>query len=124
MPSYVRHFPTAHVSTLGSRGFAQTIAGATIPGSLALADAANRRTDANGPIGSANQGVPIMDEELQTALETMVDEHGLNSVVDALAMVAFKKGEHLKSNWQESQTAGAWEKAGGCIAKLASKIDL
>jgi hypothetical protein len=65
-----------------------------------------------------------MDEELQTALETMVDEHSLNSVVDALAMVAFKKSEHLKSNWQDSQTAGAWEKAGGCIANLASKIDL
>ncbi len=65
-----------------------------------------------------------MNTNLQELLETMVDEHGLAVVLDALAMVAFEKAEHARANWQDRRTAEAWEDAGGRIAKLASKCDL
>jgi hypothetical protein len=65
-----------------------------------------------------------MDTELQQQLETVVDEHTLSSVLDNLALVCFAKSEHLQANWQDKNTAAAWDKAGGMIAKLASKIDV
>jgi hypothetical protein len=69
------------------------------------------------------RGTPA-DSELQNALEALVDQHSMTDVLDALAMVAFAKAEHLKSNWQDAQTAKVWEGIAGKIAKLASKCDL
>lgn len=52
--------------------------------------------------------------------EQMIDDGGLSNVIDALAKVCWAKGEHLRSAWQDEQSAHAWERMAGKLDLLAA----
>jgi hypothetical protein len=62
----------------------------------------------------------ITDTDIFT-LETLVDNLGLDHVLDALATVCFEKAGHLESNWQDSASARLWRRAGKSIDTLTNK---
>jgi hypothetical protein len=65
--------------------------------------------------------------EMETKIKTddkLEDAVGLSALLDAVAQIAFEKAEHIATNWQDASLAKQWEKAGGMIAKAASKIEL
>jgi len=57
-------------------------------------------------------------------LETVIDRTSLSNVLDLLADICGDKGEHLRSNWQDENTAKVWEHAGKHIARLAASLDI
>lgn len=42
-------------------------------------------------------------------LETMVDKHGFDSIINMLYNICYLKTDHIRSNWQDEETAKAWE---------------
>lgn len=45
-------------------------------------------------------------------LELLVDDRGLDRVIDMLADICHEKADHLRSAWQDDFTANLWSKAG------------
>jgi hypothetical protein len=56
-------------------------------------------------------------------LETMVDQAGLESVVEALASICREKADHLRTNWQDKLTAKACEHDAKLLDKLAPRLE-
>jgi hypothetical protein len=48
---------------------------------------------------------------LNDALENLIDQHGLGTVVESIAEVARQKAEHIAVNWQDPAYARHWERA-------------
>jgi hypothetical protein len=61
-------------------------------------------------------------EQLQAALELLVDAEGLAPVLWALCRMAADKAEHLRGNWQDGPAARTWEKDGKLIERAAVKV--
>jgi|SoimicMinimDraft_4_1059732.scaffolds.fasta_scaffold00004_19 hypothetical protein len=55
-------------------------------------------------------------------LEAIVDSMGLELTVHALGQICADKAEHIAVNWQDTNTAKPWAKAGALIDVLAIKI--
>lgn len=63
-----------------------------------------------------------MTDQDSQELERIIDACGLDEVINTLADICFGKAEHLRSNWQDNNTAKLWELAGVCInATLADR---
>ena len=58
-----------------------------------------------------------LTSEQVVALERMVDSTSLYDVLNALEQVAYAKAEHLRSHWQDSITAQAWERVARAISR-------
>lgn len=58
-----------------------------------------------------------MNNLLKQQLESLVDQHGMFGVLDALAKVADAKAEHIATNWQDIPLSKQW-------AHTAQAIDL
>ena len=54
----------------------------------------------------------------ECVLESMIDEFGLHTIVDALATICFEKAEHLRSNWQDENMARNWDLQGKQFHKV------
>jgi hypothetical protein len=59
---------------------------------------------------------------IETELEALIDRHGLTHVVNTLAVLCTEKAEHLRTNWQDSVTAKAWDADGKTLDKAARLI--
>jgi hypothetical protein len=70
------------------------------------------------------QGVILMNPELNTELEMLVDQHGLATVMNALAEVCHHKAHHLGGNWQDHNAAENWTTVANLITALANKVSL
>ena len=53
--------------------------------------------------------------ELRETLEGMVDAATLAVVLQELGEVCAEKAEHLRENWQDSESARSWQRAGGKV---------
>jgi hypothetical protein len=62
--------------------------------------------------------------ELMEALEPLVDASCVGDVLLALARVCNEKAEHLRTNWQDAQTARHWDAVARQIDRLAAKTDM
>lgn len=51
--------------------------------------------------------INVSDDTLK-ALEGAIDESSLASVIEALSVIAYEKAEHIRSTWQDQQTARMW----------------
>ena len=49
------------------------------------------------------------------ALEAMIDQHGLDTVVLALSHICDEKAEHIRTNWQDENLADKWEALAGYL---------
>ena len=58
---------------------------------------------------------PIVD-----TLEPLIDKHGMVHVLAGLALICFEKAEHLRSNWQDDNSAKVWDRAGRAIDRFAT----
>lgn len=67
----------------------------------------------------------INGTDLELALETLVDRHGVVEVLNALEGVCGLKAQHITENWlgtgSESQ-AKAWTRAAAAIEKAWAKV--
>lgn len=55
---------------------------------------------------------------LDAALERLVDEHGLDHVLDSLATLCVMKAAHLREAWQDAGTARVWDTASRKIDRV------
>lgn len=53
-------------------------------------------------------------------VEQLIDEVGLQTVLDAMAIVCNEKSEHIASNWGDKPLAGQWGNTAGDVAFLAA----
>jgi len=65
-----------------------------------------------------------MTTETRTALELLVDAHGLHEVLNELAVICGEKAEHLRANWQDGASARAWDAESLRIGKVAGRCRL
>ena len=64
----------------------------------------------------------MTEAELINKLEPMVDEAGLQKVIDALSQMCAEKAERIEINFQDHKYAEIWRKAGWAIRNfMASK---
>lgn len=65
-----------------------------------------------------------MERDLQQTLETLVDEHGVRAVLEALAQVCFDKSEHVQVQWQDGKLAALWSDAGIAVERGAARVGI
>jgi hypothetical protein len=58
-------------------------------------------------------------ERAAEELEPIVDRHGIAGVLEALALVAQLKAEHITTNWNDRGLARSWKQLATRIARLA-----
>jgi hypothetical protein len=61
---------------------------------------------------------------MNDTLEQLVDQHGLDAVLRALADVCSDKANHIRSNWQDETTAKRWQRAAETIDRCRGSIDV
>jgi hypothetical protein len=49
-------------------------------------------------------------------METLIDRHGLDNVLDIISEVCYLKAEHLRTNWQDEVSAEYWNKMGQLVS--------
>jgi len=52
-----------------------------------------------------------MADELEDAVEKLIDDYGLLSVMDSAAEVCRLKAAHIRENWQDKELTKRWLKA-------------
>lgn len=53
-------------------------------------------------------------------LESMIDQFGMIHILEALAIIAREKADHLRTNWQDEPAAKAWERASRAIDRFST----
>jgi hypothetical protein len=66
----------------------------------------------------------MSNQQLCDALETLIDSKSLPDVLLALETVCHEKADHLRSNWQDAESARAWERAGRQVRKAWANLPL
>ncbi len=61
-----------------------------------------------------------MDDELKAAIEAYIDKYCAESVLYRVAEVCHAKAEHLRSAWQDMDTAKVWTAQARSIEYAAS----
>jgi|TARA_Y100000310_G_scaffold249019_2_gene255016 hypothetical protein len=69
-------------------------------------------------------GYLALEKEDRDTIENLVDWHGLDNVIDALADVCAEKAKHIRTNWQDMETAKHWDRASYAVnSSLGIVID-
>lgn len=63
-----------------------------------------------------------MTENEKTDLEIMIDQHGLNAVIVAMAAICADKADHIRSSYDDRTLAKQWDKRCTRLAHFA--VDL
>lgn len=58
----------------------------------------------------------------EQTLEQIIDRSSVYAVLMAITRIIAWKAEHIRSNWQDEQTAKVWERTGKHLEYLALKI--
>lgn len=61
-------------------------------------------------------------DKFEQIVETFIDSHGLASLCGSVAYICYEKSDHIKSTWQDTYLAKAWNKAGDLFDRLANKL--
>jgi hypothetical protein len=62
-----------------------------------------------------------MKLDIPTALEQMVDQHGLYHVLVGLALMCGEKADHIRANYQDDALAHKWDRAANTIFSVAER---
>lgn len=62
----------------------------------------------------------LTQQQTMDALEAILDQTDMSSLLLALGRVANEKGEHLRINWQDNITAKVWDRMATKLDKLAT----
>jgi len=64
-----------------------------------------------------------MNIEIDTRLETLVDDVGLTGIVNALSEICLAKAEHLRANWQDESSAEIWERDAAALSEVTLSLE-
>ena len=64
----------------------------------------------------------IENEAINDQLESIIDKTSLHDTLTRIGNVCMKKGEHLRVNWQDRNTAKCWERSATWIDVIAERI--
>lgn len=59
----------------------------------------------------------------RVALEQLIDEHDLSTVLFVIEAICHDKADHLRSNWHDNERARVWERDAKRVAKLAAQTE-
>lgn len=62
-------------------------------------------------------------QDAADALEQLIDQHGLETVLDLLADVCHEKADHLRTTWQDRNAARMWDRDAMRLQKIAHKLE-
>lgn len=62
--------------------------------------------------------------ELDDTLEALIDAHDLQTVLNSIVRVCGEKADHLRTNWQDRQSARVWEDAGVKVMNVADTLNI
>lgn len=57
--------------------------------------------------------------ELISSLESFIDSNSLQDALQLLSTICWEKATHVLTNWQDKDTAQAWEKAAQAIDRVS-----
>lgn len=60
--------------------------------------------------------------ELETVLESLVDQHTLGAVLAAIETVVREKAEHIATNWQDERYAAHWLRAANEVERCRGHV--
>ena len=55
-------------------------------------------------------------------LEDLIDKAGLPNIIGALETICNEKADHVRSNWQDEDTARCWEKRAKGLCNLYNAV--
>jgi ElaB/YqjD/DUF883 family membrane-anchored ribosome-binding protein len=58
-------------------------------------------------------------EDIEDRLESILDLHTVEYLLDRVSSVCMKKAQHLRENWQDQVSARAWETMARSIDRVA-----
>jgi hypothetical protein len=64
----------------------------------------------------------MTEQQLDDALEALIDKTDIALVIASLERVCWAKAEHLHSAWQDKLSAKQWERTGKLLGTLHSRI--
>jgi hypothetical protein len=62
--------------------------------------------------------------DMAETLEGLVDAHGVQHVVQVLAVIARAKGLHIEETWQDAGLAGAWNDVAGLLDATSQRAPI
>jgi hypothetical protein len=72
-----------------------------------------------------NTGENIMvTQENKDTLESIIDGATLADVLNAISEICYEKADHIRTNWQDANTAKVWDKSGHYVQCLAAKLEV
>jgi hypothetical protein len=57
-------------------------------------------------------------------IEAMLDSMSVVDVLRIMSQICYEKAEYLRTDYQDSETARAWEKVGRAVGKIKIKTEL
>lgn len=60
-----------------------------------------------------------MNQTSKLSLEQIVDAHGVQQVLEAVAEMCIEKGEHVRVSYGDALLARLWERAGEAIERCS-----
>ncbi|UKP00304.1 hypothetical protein [Nostoc sp. UHCC 0870] len=57
-------------------------------------------------------------------IEAMLDSMSVVDVLRIMSEICYEKAEYLRTDYQDSETARAWEKVGRAVGKIKIKTEL
>lgn len=58
------------------------------------------------------------EKETKIEIEQMIDALGMFRVLGLLSEICYEKAEHIRSNWQDSNMARSWDRAGEYLDRV------
>jgi hypothetical protein len=65
-----------------------------------------------------------MRNNIDADLEELIDRAGLDHILAALADICHGKAAHVRSNWQDSALAKAWDRAALAVERARDGLDV
>ncbi|AUT01542.1 hypothetical protein CLI64_14730 [Nostoc sp. CENA543] len=57
-------------------------------------------------------------------IKAMLDNMSFVDVLRIMSQICYEKAEYLRTDWQDNETARAWEKVGRAVARIKIKTEL
>lgn len=64
----------------------------------------------------------MLTQSERDTLEALVDSASLGAVLEALVEICREKAEHIRTNWQDRETAHVWDTGAGRVARASVEI--
>lgn len=64
----------------------------------------------------------MLDQTDRDDIETLIDQHGLAAIVEAIAIICYEKADHIRTNWgNDAASVRAWQRAAHMLEATANK---